>query len=1730
MNRSLTARIMDLLQRRQMKGALAKAALGLSCIAIFLITYMLVAPVLTQEWEATCGLEEHTHTDACYGEVSGEIVCGMEAHTHSDECLDEDGNLSCGLEEHIHTEACCQAVEETGHKHTDACYSVVPVETEETGHKHTDACYTLVPAETEESGHTHTDACYEEVRGELACGLEEHSHSDGCLDEEGNQICELSEHTHEDSCYAYEKELICGLEETEEQEPEMIPTLTCGLEETEEQPPETDTVLTCGLEETEVQEPEKVRVLICGLAEHTHTDQCYQKAEESAPKYTCGFLTEHTHGEDCYFENGELKCTIPEHVHEESCLEESGKSDQRGETDWSGFPEELPEGYVEGEVWSDAGMFAMTNEEDDGEGTGEAGINAVVYVPEDAFEEAIMFVPQLLLEDDEAYIAAVEALAQAGAEYEGVTAMDLSFLGLESEAILEPKTENGPVYVRLTMPAEGLPEDAELTLWHHTEDGAEKVENCSYKYADGTLTVDFMTYSFSQYSIIKGTSTKGAAVRWGQAVESDIKPRDDTDGVYTWDVSSSAHRILQIPVMINVENVSKISLPMYLTGDFVRDGEAPPELNVKGFQENYPGWEINTSEGNDNTTVTIKPSEEHGTIKIYYTFDCWNIVSDRPFTIDCTIMKGTKGKTATEETTYQLTGKIKTGHGVEMVEYANAWGDSEYAYDGFGGVDKKSAYIKQWNAVYRDYFDLEEQGFNSSKANYVYDIAAFVVKPTGQQPYSISGTITPRQSGEVMGGVYMMDSSMQTGRVNLCLKSKDTGSGFELSQNTFTINSDKLRVEERNAVVSGSLSDPTDSKTYTLYFLVKYPKDSLKPDEADKVKLEAELSLTHTGVDSDKKSATTATTCLYEGPKEYNDRIYWASYVSDNVTSGTGLSNLREGKPATLDFRADFFCLNEARSNRAEADTYQMQAIIDLSFLTNTNSTNITWLKEGEYQFTGFSFSVIDAPGNWSQNEHGTPNVGWTPDKFNSGMASGCQPIQVYGSKSLTENSWELLDTVQAADVWAIDQNRDINESMHAIEPGKGIVRLKVVYNSQHTTALRVGYRMELLPEVLKGYNTENLSTLKMTSWLNYVAYKGTEATAENKDLGEGFYRTTVIDDTMSLAREYDEAHPYPGYENLRLQSGENDPYEVDGYSMRNFAKAELGSGKDVAGMVVTQTLYNSDGTVVGSAEKNDSLQTDKSYSLKTDVVNVSEIVYNISGVITDGSTSFKELTERRNNAENGSPYKSTTLRYYVLVPEGLELNMSPKDNYGSGDDFWYISPYSTFYNSNSSKVVNFANGWGDTVATVSAVNVPTLPVERWTNMRSVVVWGEDGCATYANTLPVGKSQLIIFERTIDEKIAGTLGNNDGQYNPWDQNKPYFWGRGLSFSVVPTGGTGALPEGGYDVKFWCEFLDADGKAMSMDGFDTDLPDAFSTPIKDAVAVDESKLLYINSTFHNYAGSAVSSATLGVRNTEESSNNNTGDEFGESALVDPHESYRYKLEYKVAGGSASDVVLWCNVEDQAFNRDGKSPEWRGIIQSVDLNGTGAEVYVRTGDTFDIGQYLNSANKSLLTAEGSGWTKVENPAIYEDWANVKSIAFSFEGKTFSSSNQTATVYIDMNAPEDDPLYIGDNPKEVGKTEYKTYNEYIFSDNHTSDSADKKDGEGRVRVNYTEVTITVTPVSYVLPSTGGAGTTITYTTGLGLILGAAYLMYQNLRRGRETGVPEAAPEDKRGGSRLR
>lgn len=100
-------------------------------------------------WELTCGLEEHTHSEACTP-AEPFYKCGLEAHTHSETCYDEAGELTCGLEEHTHSEACA-------------------------------------PAEAEDT---------------VFCGKEAHTHEAECWDENGNLVCTLEEHTHSLACYS----------------------------------------------------------------------------------------------------------------------------------------------------------------------------------------------------------------------------------------------------------------------------------------------------------------------------------------------------------------------------------------------------------------------------------------------------------------------------------------------------------------------------------------------------------------------------------------------------------------------------------------------------------------------------------------------------------------------------------------------------------------------------------------------------------------------------------------------------------------------------------------------------------------------------------------------------------------------------------------------------------------------------------------------------------------------------------------------------------------------------------------------------------------------------------------------------------------------------------------------------------------------------------------------------------------------------------------------------------------------------------------------------------------------------------------------------------------------------------------------------------------------------------------------------------------------------------------
>ena len=339
----------------------------LAGVVVFCTTYALILPAITLEKQ--CDIPEHTHTDACYAQVTSVEkrvpVCSaetLEIHRHTADCYDADGNPTCGYADfvvHSHDSRCydetgnlwCPLPEIKAHRHTADCYALPE------GHTHAEGCYTSVQGNLVCGEHVHTDACYTET-AVLACGLEEseeHRHDENCYETSRELTCGIdSDHSHTDACYEWEQVLSCDLptDSAEGAQPVLVCTkpeivlhrhtpdcfdadgnLICGqtqiLEhrhsdacfETVAEPVDTGT-LTC----TDTAHVHTARCygtweLVCGQEEHTHSEACTQNEQEET--VFCG-KDAHTHGEACRDENGELVCGTEEHTHSLACYADPG--------------------------------------------------------------------------------------------------------------------------------------------------------------------------------------------------------------------------------------------------------------------------------------------------------------------------------------------------------------------------------------------------------------------------------------------------------------------------------------------------------------------------------------------------------------------------------------------------------------------------------------------------------------------------------------------------------------------------------------------------------------------------------------------------------------------------------------------------------------------------------------------------------------------------------------------------------------------------------------------------------------------------------------------------------------------------------------------------------------------------------------------------------------------------------------------------------------------------------------------------------------------------------------------------------------------------------------------------------------------------------------------------------------------------------------------------------------
>ena len=341
----------------QRKKRWYRVVTGLACVVVFCTVYALILPAITME-KGACEIPEHTHSEACYTQVTSatrtEPVCTIESlnlHQHDDTCYDSEGNLTCGYADfvvHQHDSACydengnlwCPLPEIETHEHTGSCYAVPETDAPEV-HTHTDDCYTvergeLICTESTEPVHVHTDDCYTETSA-LVCE-EDHEHTESCYETTRELTCGDTEEPvrqHTDQCYEQIKTLICELptepaEEAEPAEPELIceeKEIILHTHEPYESPEDPgcyddDGNLICG----------KIQVL-----EHQHTDACFETVEEPADTeaLTCTLPEDekHTHTALCYG-TWELTCDMEEHTHTEECstAEETEATEETEET------------------------------------------------------------------------------------------------------------------------------------------------------------------------------------------------------------------------------------------------------------------------------------------------------------------------------------------------------------------------------------------------------------------------------------------------------------------------------------------------------------------------------------------------------------------------------------------------------------------------------------------------------------------------------------------------------------------------------------------------------------------------------------------------------------------------------------------------------------------------------------------------------------------------------------------------------------------------------------------------------------------------------------------------------------------------------------------------------------------------------------------------------------------------------------------------------------------------------------------------------------------------------------------------------------------------------------------------------------------------------------------------------------------------------------------------------
>lgn len=1120
----------------------------------------------------------------------------------------------------------------------------------------------------------------------------------------------------------------------------------------------------------------------------------------------------------------------------------------------------------------------------------------------------------------------------------------------------------------------------------------------------------------------------------------------------------------------------RIRVPRYLESGRIDDDNVKAEFNKSFLGSN---WTASLSPDSNSYIVTNKGRLSGGqnySLSLNYTFTLNKTQSDKVWTIDVELMDDNNSVIKTLTTK----GRIRTSIQALFRYVIDSYTDPEST--GISFVTSNDYRIKKlFGDVVLD-------------PNYIYDIVTGTTLTSGTQEISYDKSYVLFTPGKYpkstdkpasTGGYYRYDgwggelvaasviannassahNSDKSSVIKIPMSSIKTVSNPDYYVPAVTNNTawhwfkDVPRGSKWNTYkIPLTLLQERFSDQYNIHtwYLVRFKKDSSVTGGASgfynsaRISVNCQQSYYVIGKDNSCSVASDTRVC-YRGTFDdvyYEGNIYATSAELTSGTYNMGLSTLLNGSDVTAVFSHDYYCANVNRTNYNEssAEPYKLDCIFD-NLVLNVDGVNLH-LKEDDYTIKSVSVEVTDNYGSFSRDSDGGYYPNWEKTDLLSGKEDDFSDVY-YGTVHDSQNEWYKVPV--SYKIYPDGYIQSVNLENVA---DSSITRVKVSYPySQHMTRIRIVANVVIhgssprIRNLVKGVNENSLGVI--TGWnslLGFTPNGSIDLKCSYSDVDTNLLTGKVI-------RDWQKQYPYSGYSSMVF------PYS-------NFARGEMHYEKAYAVGVLAHALFDVSDTIVGGG----SILESTVYSRRFKGDNIKTVTTMVDLGITDGRyrTSIEEDCTRDvqdwyDSIENkdDSPYGFSYQRYYIYLPEGADIDKSSITFIGSG--IYNLKPkppkvsYADVYNTSIC-------GFEDLFKLQRPLSDSGQPILGNTS------WGAITYKSIRNyeVIDINSRKLVIVDRVCD---TGRRGFEVGRYY-WS-NSLYFVCMGCPVSFKYTmSGDDSFPTGLHDVLIATQLLNSKGEPYDLSAFSGNvyscLNDAFPTANLDSYidSFEGKTFIAITDHFSNRNNNVASHSQVYVNN-----NSKVDIMLGDE--------YSYSLKYTAFDNTTTNVVLFDSIENTLH--DGTKSEWRGTISGVNLNNTGATLWVNA-NSIDIWAYKNGkADRSWLTA-ARGWTRVTNVNTYTGWDKVKSIAVDFGSKVFDSKNVNscnAVVDIYMTSPKNTDL--------SGKI--NTYNELVFYDYHPT-----------TRVGLTTIANNVMVTmdagisgNDVLPETGGMGVNKLVLAGL-------------------------------------